>query len=160
MPRNDGSASGYRLRVKPNLLKRINVILPVQSPLQKYFASPVGQIISTNSRHPTPPEGRIMIVTDAGRDAVDAAAFCARRDRRVGWRKACERSTACGRGMLQRTAKSCGPDAPTLASSSRRQVGPTGLRQDISAGRRWQKSPVTGESTKETVKTIACGNAG
>src|SRR5229473_486399 len=30
----------------------------VESPLQKYFASPVGQIISTNSRHPTPPEGR------------------------------------------------------------------------------------------------------
>ena len=58
-----------------------------------------------------------MIVTDAGWDAVDAAAFCARRDRRVGWRKACERSTACGREMLQRTAKSCGPDAPTLASS-------------------------------------------
>jgi hypothetical protein len=25
--------------------------------LQKYFASPVGQIISTNSRHPTPPQG-------------------------------------------------------------------------------------------------------
>jgi hypothetical protein len=48
---------------------------------------------------------------------VDAAAFCARRDRRVGWRKACERSTACEREMLQRTAKSCGPDAPTLASS-------------------------------------------
>ena len=33
--------------------------------------------------HPTPPEGRIMIVTDAGRDAVDAAAFCARRDCRA-----------------------------------------------------------------------------
>jgi hypothetical protein len=33
--------------------------------------------------HPTPPEGRIMIVTDAGRDAVDAAAFCARRDGRA-----------------------------------------------------------------------------
>src|SRR5712672_3319666 len=29
--------------------------------------------------------------------------------------------------MLQRTAKSCGPDAPTLASSSRSRVGPTGL---------------------------------
>jgi hypothetical protein len=38
----------------------------VESPLQKYFASPVGQIISTNSRHPTPQEGRIAIVTDAG----------------------------------------------------------------------------------------------
>jgi hypothetical protein len=62
--------------------------------------------------------------------------------------------------MLLRTAKSCGPDAPTLASSSRSCVGPTGLRQDISAERRWQKSPVTEESAKETVKTIACGNAG
>jgi hypothetical protein len=40
---------------------------------------------------------------------------------------------ASGREMLQRTAKSCGPDAPTLASSSRSCVGPTGLRQDISA---------------------------
>src|SRR5882724_6352463 len=67
-----------------------------------------------------PLQGRIAIVTDAGWDAVDAAAFCARRDRRAGWRKACERSTARGRGMLQRTAKSCGPDAPMLASSSRR----------------------------------------
>src|SRR5450631_295688 len=40
--------------------------------------------------HPT--EGRIAIVTDAGWDAVDAAAFCARGDRRAGWRKARERS--------------------------------------------------------------------
>src|SRR3981081_1301509 len=29
-----------------------------------------------------------MIVTDAGRGAVDAAAFCAQRDCRAGWRKA------------------------------------------------------------------------
>jgi hypothetical protein len=42
-----------------------------------------------------------------------------------------------------RTAKSCGPDAPTLASS----------RQESFCRRRWQTSPVTGESTKETVKT-------
>src|SRR6266481_1146493 len=35
-----------------------------------------------------------------------------------------ERSTARGREMLQRTAKSCGPDAPTLASSSRRFYRP------------------------------------
>jgi hypothetical protein len=27
-------------------------------------------------------------------------------------------------------------------------------------GRRWQQSPVTGESAKETVKTIRAGNAG
>src|ERR1700682_1879867 len=65
---------GIVVRAQPKLLKRINAIWVVQSPLQKYFASPVGQIISTNSRHPTPPEGRIMIVTDAGWGAVDAAA--------------------------------------------------------------------------------------
>ena len=33
-----------------------------------------------------------MIVTDAGRDAVDAAALGEQRDCRAGWRKACERS--------------------------------------------------------------------
>jgi hypothetical protein len=49
-----------------------------------------------------------------------------------------------------RTAKSCGLGAPTLASSL----------PELFAGRRWQKSPVTGESTKETVKTIAQGRPG
>jgi hypothetical protein len=71
--------------------------------------------------HPT--RGALAIVTNAGRDAVDAAAFCVRRDRRAG-RKTCERSTARGREMLQRTAKSCGPDTPTLVSSSRRLSRP------------------------------------
>jgi hypothetical protein len=42
------------------------------------------------------------------------------------------------RAALLRTAKSCGPDAPTLASSL----------QVVTCRRRWQKSPVTGESTK------------
>jgi hypothetical protein len=74
---------------KPDFLKRIKLFLAVQSPLQKYFASPVGQIISTNSRHPTPQQGRIAIVTDAGWDAVDAAAFCARWGRRAD-REICE----------------------------------------------------------------------
>jgi hypothetical protein len=32
--------------------------------------------------------------------------------------------------------------------------------EDNFRGRRWQKSPVTGESTKETVKTIAQGMPG
>jgi hypothetical protein len=62
--------------------------------------------------------------------------------------------------MLLRTAKSCGPDAPTLASSSRMASRPYRARTSlIFRKRRWQKSPVTEESTKETVKTIACGNA-
>src|SRR3954452_7832034 len=54
------------------------------------------------------------------------------------------------RPVLLRTAKSCGPDAPTLASSLARRI----------AGRGWQESPVTRESMKETVKTIAQGVPG
>jgi hypothetical protein len=76
--------------------------------------------------------------------------------------KACERSNgARTNDVAQRTAKSCGPDAPTLASRRRkaplpnRALGGASFRR-----RRWQTSPVTGESAKETVKTIACGNAG
>jgi hypothetical protein len=68
------------------------LILAVQSLCQKYSRSRLTQIKSiTPPSHPT--EGRIAIVTDAGRDAVDAAALGARRDRRVGsfiW--TCERS--------------------------------------------------------------------
>jgi hypothetical protein len=51
-----------------------------------------------------------------------------------------------------RTAKSCGPDAPTLASSWR-QCFRIALAMVTT-------SPITGESTKETVKTIRAGNAG
>src|ERR1700736_3874565 len=58
------------------------------------------------------------------------------------WTRRCCRRTA-----PTRTAKSCGPDAPTLVSSLRVMI----------RKRRWQESPVTGESTKETVKTIAQG---
>ena len=42
--------------------------------------------------HPT--EGRIAIVTDAGWDAVDAAALGAQRDGRAGPTRACERSNS------------------------------------------------------------------
>src|SRR5450755_4261415 len=64
------TASGTR----ENLLSPTSADLPVgrlvdrrvQPPLQKYFTSPVGQIISTNSPHPTPQEGRIMAVAKRG----------------------------------------------------------------------------------------------
>jgi hypothetical protein len=52
----------------------------------------------------------------------------------------------------KRTAKSCGLDASTLASSWRQCFA---LRW-----RWWQESPITKESTKETVKTIARGMPG
>jgi hypothetical protein len=72
-----------------------------------------------------------MIVTDAGWDAVDAAALARNVVAgRVGERPVSDQ-TASRRTMLQRTAKSCGPDAPMLASSSWRLVGPTGRGQNL-----------------------------
>src|SRR5271169_5082449 len=50
-----------------------------------------------------------------------------------------------------RTVKSCGPDTPTLVSS---------LRKVTFAGDGGQKARFAGESTKETVKTIAQGRPG
>src|SRR5467141_4048742 len=64
----------------------------VQPRFEKYFASPFGRNSFMDSNHPTPQEGRIMIVTDAGRDAVDAAALGAQRGCRADPTRACERS--------------------------------------------------------------------
>src|SRR5258706_1414588 len=61
--------------------------------------------------------------------------------------------------MLLRTKKSCGPDASALASSWRSFVGPTGCRQNLNPQATVTTSRSPG-STKETVKTIACGSAG
>jgi hypothetical protein len=60
------------LRQKPNLPKPFKLILPVQSSCKKFSILPVGQIISTSPRRLVSQEGRLAIVTDAGRDAVDA----------------------------------------------------------------------------------------
>jgi hypothetical protein len=62
-----------------------------------------------------------MIVTNVGRDAVDAMAHDDER-------------------RLLRTAKSCGPDAPTLASSP--------LRSKHFSGAMVARKPVTKESAK------------
>src|SRR5258707_3302529 len=59
-----------------------------------------------------------------------------------------------------RTAKSCGPDAPTLASSSRSCVGPTGLRQNLAPRMTVAKEPGHRGERDISRKTIACGNAG
>jgi hypothetical protein len=70
----------------------------VQSLCKKFSAFAVGQITFTNSPVRLT-EGRLAIVTNAGRDAMDAGG-------------------ASDESACLRTAKSCGPDAPTLASSS------------------------------------------
>jgi hypothetical protein len=62
------------VRQNPNFPKRFNAIPPVQPPREKFSAFAVGQITFINSPRPVPREGRLAIVTDAGRDAVDADA--------------------------------------------------------------------------------------
>ena len=75
---------------------------------------------------------------------------------RCGGREASARRT-----QLSRTAKSCGPDAPTLASSfAEASAAQPGQALRKSAKRWWQTSPVTRESAKEAVKTIAQGTSG
>ena len=57
-----------RLRAEPNFPRHFKLIWVVQSLIQKYFAMPVGQIISTSSRRPVPDKGgRFAIVTSVGR---------------------------------------------------------------------------------------------
>src|SRR6266852_1494980 len=62
--------------------------------------------------------------------------------------------------MLLRTAKSCGPDTPTLVSSSRSCVGPTGLRQNLNPQMTVAKEPGHRGEHEISRKTIACGNVG
>jgi hypothetical protein len=75
------------------------VVIWLSSPLSKNFS--LRRLLETVLLIPPsrPTEGRIAIVTDAGRDAVDA-------------------SGASDEGACLRTAKSCGPDASTLAFKS------------------------------------------
>jgi hypothetical protein len=54
------------------LSKDFNQIWPVQSPVEKYCASPLPQITSTSRAVSSHQEGRLAIVTNAGRDAMDA----------------------------------------------------------------------------------------
>jgi len=87
-----------------------------------------------NSIRSVPAEGRFAIVTTRwARDAMDAVAS-------GGFIPA-------GRKRRQRTAKSCGPGAATLASRWRSFPPANGGK----------KGRFPGESTKETVKTVARG---
>jgi len=74
----------------------------VQCHQQKYFASPFARNSFIDSAVPPQPEGRIAIVTDV--------------ERGMRWTQA----ALLTRALTLRTAKSCGPDAPTLASSWRK----------------------------------------
>jgi len=69
--------------------------------------------------------------------------------------------TACGRTALTRTAKSCGPDASTPASSPAEASRPNRARTKpypLGDGDKKARSP--GRARRKPLKPLACGNAG
>jgi hypothetical protein len=116
------------VRQNSNFTSQINADSTVQPFAKKYFALPVGQIIFKTSRHPALVRGALRGRHDSlARDAMDAA--------------------------MSNDERHCGGRRSRVVLMPRRwhQVG------GESCKRRWQESPVTGEITKETVKTIARG---
>jgi hypothetical protein len=94
------------LRAGDGLSNRIKLMLPVQSPLAKIFSFPSDANHLPIPRYPGPNRGafRDRHGRRAG-DAVDAGGAA---------------QTSCAdEALISRTAKSCGPDASTPASSSR-----------------------------------------
>jgi hypothetical protein len=122
-PRNDDFAR------RANQTRVGQISQSKSSPFAKNIPlSPSGKS-SLQARPSRPTEGRLAIVTDAGRDAVDALVL--NDEQRV-----------------RRTAKSCGPDAPTLASSSRKATfAGDGGKKARSPGRARRKplKPLRGE---------------
>jgi hypothetical protein len=106
------------LRVRGDLLCFLKLIWVVQSSLQRYFGFRAPQNTSRTFAIPTPQEGRIMIVTYVGDGCGGRGSVLRAMGLQGGFRPVSDHQ-ASWREMLQRTAKSCGPDAPTLASSSR-----------------------------------------
>jgi hypothetical protein len=60
------------MRAKTNFTSKFMLICPVQSLAQKYFGFSETKISLCNG-HPVPHRGALANVTNAGRDAVDAA---------------------------------------------------------------------------------------
>src|SRR3954453_21620492 len=95
-----------RVRGKFKFLRQFKLICPVQSGLKKCFAYRFTRNTIISTAVPPLWRGVSRSSRTLVRDAVDAAA----------------RLT----NALKRTAKLCGPDAPTLASSLRRQTAGDG----------------------------------
>src|SRR5437763_2630497 len=144
---------GRALRVRAVFLRKIR-LLPHPDHIREF--SPKGCFVEADQRDLVCPlpfakifpflskanhfiSRAVSLLKGAYRDRHERGAGC-------GGREAARKTNA----RASRTAESCGPDAPTLASSWRKYF----------RWRQWQQSPVTGESAKETVKTTARGMPG
>ena len=111
-----------RLRAKSNFVKQFNADSTVQSSREKYFDSVFQKNVVASGHPASMEEGRTRDRhEDVRRDAMDASAT----------RAICSR----GRTVRRRTAKSCGPDTPTLVSSRRRRFADDGSKKARFPGR-------------------------
>jgi hypothetical protein len=112
------------VREKSNLLNGFNLIWVGQLSLQIYTSFPSPQISGYFRAVPSRQEGRIAIVTNARRDAVDAMASA----RRVaaGQVYPVSGSRRAGRTTPMRTAKPCGPDTRGWCQAAGGEIDPTG----------------------------------
>jgi hypothetical protein len=131
----------------------------VQPRLQKYSASRSGR--NSSITRAVPPE------RGAYRDRHGRGAGCGGRgsvgrawDRRAGFSETCERCDGAQDERCIRVRRSRVVLASVADAKSAEARRPDRAWTSLIRGRRWQKEFVTGESAKETVKTIACGNAG
>jgi hypothetical protein len=115
------------LRVPANFINQFNLICSVQSPSSKIFP------FSKRPNHlyiPAVPSPRGAYPDRQRRGAECGGRGSVRqmRDRRAGSSEPVSGQTICGRTALVRTAKSCGPDVSTPASSQRRRSRPNRAR--------------------------------
>jgi hypothetical protein len=114
---------GPTRRFTSKIARRANRQTPVQPRFEKYSASAFAKITSITwpSRSP---EGRSRSSRTRNGMRWTRAASARKWIRRASSYRTCERHPARRRTAQSRTAKSCGPDAPTLASSWRRCIEP------------------------------------
>jgi len=135
---------GEAVRAKSNLLNRFNLIWVVQLSLQKFTSSLSSPNQCFFRAVPPRQEGRIAVVTNARRDAVDARASAHKMPqgelnlmsgkRCAGWRRS------------MRTAKPCGPGTRGWCEAAGGEFDPTGSIEPSSRQRRRQDEFVSGES--------------
>src|SRR5450432_1793305 len=131
----------------------------VQPCLQKYFASPVGQIISTSSRHPTPPEGRWPSSRTRGgmrwtRQRLARDGIAGQVERLVsGHRHADERCCSVRQNRVVLTPR-------RWRQVLRSCVGPTGLRQNLSADDGGKRARSPGRARHKLLKPLRAGTSG
>jgi hypothetical protein len=101
-----------------------------------------------------------MIVTDVGAGCGGRGSVLRARGSQGGFFESVSDQQHADERRLLRTAKSCGPDAATLASSLRRHVGPTGLRQPISADDGGKQARSPGRARNKLLKPLRAGMPG